>query len=225
VRATFVLLATLGVVAQSGAEAGPPNPTPTAIVTATPAPHLMGLGFGEKTVPQPTATSSQPSPDQAGSLASVASRIKLRKLAPDDLKSIHSADQSSRAMPDTPPTSGGLASDEQREAAMQMFEDTFKVLHQRYLEVEAERRACNSACRGRTSGSAFTTDVNGNWVVLDTSVDNSTTPQCRQCQTHWRAEAEQVASDYKGARDEARAQGVFDYELDSHRLVFGNASK
>ena len=219
-----VLLVTLGVVAQGTA---PPTPSPTAtpIPAETPAPRPMGLGFGEKVVPRPTLAGPQVSPGRADSLASIASKIRLRKLTPEDRKNIHSSEESPGGTPITPEVPGGLASDEQREAAMQEFEETFKVLYQRYLEVEAERRACNAACRGRTTGSAFTTDVNGNWVVLDTSVDNSTTPQCRQCQVHWRAEAQQAANEYHTARERAHRQGVMEYELDSHRLVFGNASK
>ena len=219
-----VLLVTLGVVAQGTAQPHTPSPTATPIPAETPAPRSMGLGW-ENVVPRPTLASPQVTPGRADSLSSIASKIKLRKLTPEDLKNIHSADQSPQGTPNTPEVSGGLASDEQREAAMQKFEETFQVLHQRYLEVEAERLACNSACRGRTSGSAFTTDVNGNWVVLDTSVDNSTTPQCRQCQAHWRAEAREVALEYGMARERAHRQGVMEYELDSHRLVFGNASK
>ena len=147
-----VLLVILGVVAQGTAPPPTPSPTATPIPAATPAPRPMGLGFAEKVVPRPTLASPQVTPGQADSLASIASKIRLHKLTPEDLKNIHSAEESLGGSPKTPEVPGGLASDEQREAAMQEFEETFKVLYQRYLEVEAERRACNSACRGRTTG-------------------------------------------------------------------------
>ena len=224
-RAMSVLLATLGMAAQLSGQSVTPTPTPTPTVAATTGAHPLKLGFGTTAVARPTPPSSKVNPARSDSLAAIASRIKVRKLTADELKSIHSADDSARAVPDTAPVSGALASDEQRAAALQEFEETFKPLRQRALQVEAERRACDSACAGTTSGSAFTTDTNGNWVVINTSVVNSTTPQCRQCRVKWLADADQVVIEFAKARDKAHQQGVFEYELDSHRLVFGNASK
>lgn len=224
-RALLILLAMLGLAAKSDAQPATPSPAPTPIVAATPQPRPLGLGFGGTAVAQPTPAPSQANAARGDSLSAVASKIKLRRLTAEELKTIRSTEGSAGSSPNTPPVLPGPASDEQRQAAMEEFEDTFGPLHQRAVQVDAERRACNSACMGTTSGSAFTTDMNGNWVVINTSVDNSTTPQCRQCQVHWRAEADQITLEYNRARERAHQQGVMLYELDSHRLVFGNAPK
>lgn len=198
-----------------------PTPAPTA---TSQAPHLLGLGFGVTPSATPSPVSSQKGASSPDPLASLASKIKLRKLTPEEIAQLKSEGPVEAApTPDDLKASSSLQ--KQREGALSEYKETVGPLGAQAQQVQSECRACDYSCEGTTQGSALTTDTNGNWVVLNTSVQNSTTPECRNCTVLCQERLASVAGQYNFARERAIAKGVYRHELDTGRLVFGKTTK
>jgi hypothetical protein len=203
--------------------AAAPTPTPTVAASSTAArPPVLGLGFGGAQKVQATAAPSKPFSGASNSLGAIAAQIKLRKLTPEDWKEIHQA-----SPPSTPPIEGNApgelsATQKQREEAMTEYNETVGPLFDEMQRAQGECRACDFSCAGFTHGSTITTDTNGNWVVLDTSIDNSTTAECRNCSAMCYEKVSSIAARFNRARQVAISKGVFRHELDSGHLVFSN---
>lgn len=219
-RMLVVVLAALAA-GSSLSQALPPTPAPTAPAQA---PRLLKMGFGAAPSATPSAVASPKDNSGSDPLASLATKIKLRKLTPEDIKELKSAGPSAAA-PVSSQMATGSDLQQQRVDALAEYKETIGPLTAQAQQVESECRACDYSCQGTTEGSALTTDTNGNWVVLNTSVQNSTTPECRNCTVLCRERLATVAGQYNLARERAIAKGVYRHELDTGRLVFGTSSK
>lgn len=201
------------------------TPTPTPMVTASgpsQRPPVLGLGFGLTPKVEATPIPSKALSGQENTLAGVAGRIKLRKLTAEDRKQIREAGAASSASTGDNKPGEPSGTQKQREEAMAEYNETVGPLFQQVQQARSECRACSYACEGRTQGSTITTDTNGNWVVSFTSIDNSTTPQCKNCVAMCYENLSNLARRINTARDSAVSKGVFRHELDSGRLVFSN---
>jgi hypothetical protein len=218
-----VLLLAAAVLAASSSFSQTPSPSPAPPPPTKP-PHLLGAGFGAR----PSATPS-PAPSEKGKvgsdpLASLAAKITLKKLTQEDIRQLNSEGPTAPV-----PASGDpkASSDlqKQREDALAEYKDTVGPLSAQALQIQSECRACDYSCQGTTEGSALTTDTNGNWVILNTSVQNATTPECRSCTMLCQERLASVAGQYNLARERAIAKGVYRHELDTGRLLFGQTTK
>jgi hypothetical protein len=201
------------------------TPTLTPTVTASgepPRPPVLGLGFGGAQKPQATPIPSKALSGEENSLARVAGRIKLRKLTAEDRKQIREGGAASSAPTEDNKPGEPSGTQTQREEAMAEYNETTGPLFQQVQQARSECRACSWACEGRTQGSTISTDSNGNLVVSYTSIDNSTTPACKNCVVMCYENLSNLARRINAARDTAASKGVFRHELDSGRLVFSN---
>jgi hypothetical protein len=200
-----------------------PTPTPMAAAAPeSPRPPVLGLGFGGPPKVEATPIPSKALSGEQNSLARAAGQIKLRKLTPEDRKQIREAGDASLAPTEDNKPGEPSGTQTQREEAMAEFNETAGPLYQQAQQARSECRACDYACEGRTQGSTITTNANGNWVVAFMSIDNSTTPQCKNCTAMCYENLSNLARRINAARDSAASKGVFRHELDSGRLVFSN---
>jgi hypothetical protein len=223
--ATFLVTAACAVCLVREAPAANPTPTPTATpvptVKASPS-RLLGFGFGAAQRSQVTPESAQTVPPQQDSLASVATHIKLRRLTVEDLKEIREAGPSPTLPPENTGAAEPSATQRQREEALAEYLDTVRPLRRQLLETDNLCRSCWAACSGSTHGSSLTTDIFGNYVVLDVVINNADLPSCRICASDCHSKLSGLAWDYNRARERAIAKGVFRHELDTGHLVFDN---
>jgi Pyruvate/2-oxoacid:ferredoxin oxidoreductase delta subunit len=215
-RMIVVVLAALAA-GSSFSQAPPPTPAPKAPAKT---PRLLSIGFGATPSATTSPVASPKGHSDSDPLASLAAKIKLRKLTPEEIKELKNAGPAAPA-PASSQMATGSDLQQQRVDALAEYKETIGPLTTQAQQVESECRACDYSCQGTTEGSALTTDTNGNWVVLNTSVQNSTTPECRNCTVLCRERLATVAGQYNLARERAIAKGVYRHELDTGRLVFG----
>jgi hypothetical protein len=213
----------LSVVLASVLVAQTPAPTPAAAATPESAPSpVLGLGFGAQPKVVATPIPIKALSGEQNALGRTASQIKLHKLTAEDRKQPKGVSTASSVYTEDNKPGEPSGGQKRREEAMAEYYQTTEPLFQQLNQVDGQCRACRYTCQGWTQGSTFTTDSNGNLVVAFSSIDNSTTTQCRNCTAMCYENLNNLARQINTARDTAVSKGVFRHELDSHHLVFSN---